>query len=58
LLESIEATGAERIICTHGYSDILARYLREQGYDARTEATRYGDEEGQPEGEQKPAEPS
>jgi putative mRNA 3-end processing factor len=58
LLESIEATGAERIICTHGYSDILARYLREQGYDARTEATQYGDEDGEPEGEQKPAEPS
>lgn len=41
LLESIEATGAERIICTHGYSDIFARFLREQGYDARTEATQY-----------------
>ncbi len=41
LLESIEGTGAERIICTHGYSDIFARFLREQGYDARTEATQY-----------------
>ena len=41
LLESIEATGAERIICTHGYTEIFARYLREKGFDARTEATQY-----------------
>ena len=45
LLESIEATGAEKIICTHGYIDIFSKYLREQGYDARTEATQYGEEE-------------
>lgn len=45
LLESIQATGAEKIICTHGYSDIFSTYLREQGYDARTEHTQYeGDE--------------
>lgn len=47
LLESIEATGAEKIICTHGYSDIFSRYLREQGYDARTEATQYEGEQGE-----------
>ena len=41
LLSSIEATGAERIICTHGYSDIFSRYLREKGYDAHTESTQY-----------------
>lgn len=45
LLESISATGAEKVICTHGYSDIFSRYLREQGYDARTEETQYGEEE-------------
>jgi len=45
LLESIEATGAEKVICTHGYTDIFSKYLREQGYDARTEATQYGEEE-------------
>jgi putative mRNA 3-end processing factor len=45
LLQSIEATGAEKIICTHGYSDIFSRYLREQGHDARTEETQYGEEE-------------
>ncbi|MEH6682333.1 MAG: ligase-associated DNA damage response exonuclease [Sediminicola sp.] len=41
LLESIAATGAEKIICTHGYTDIFSRYLKELGYDARTETTQY-----------------
>ena len=41
LLESIKATGAEKIICTHGYTDIFSKYLRELGYDARTETTQY-----------------
>ncbi|WP_027077188.1 ligase-associated DNA damage response exonuclease [Maribacter antarcticus] len=47
LLASIEATGAEKVICTHGYTDIFSRYLREQGYDARTESTQYGEEENE-----------
>ncbi|QCX01408.1 ligase-associated DNA damage response exonuclease [Aggregatimonas sangjinii] len=47
LLESIEATGAEKIICTHGYTEIFSRYLREQGYDARTEETQYEGELGE-----------
>ena len=41
LLDSIEATGASKVICTHGYTDIFSRYLRTIGYDARTEATQY-----------------
>ncbi|MEJ1223125.1 ligase-associated DNA damage response exonuclease [Sediminicola sp. 1XM1-17] len=41
LLDSIKATGAEKIICTHGYTDLFSRYLRELGYDARTEETQY-----------------
>lgn len=41
LLDSIKATGAEKIISTHGYSEIFSRYLRELGYDARTEHTQY-----------------
>ena len=41
LLGSIRATGAEKVICTHGYSDIFARYLQEEGYDACTEETQY-----------------
>ncbi|AWI24690.1 ligase-associated DNA damage response exonuclease [Flavobacterium pallidum] len=41
LLDSIKATGAEKVICTHGYSDIFSKYLRELGYDARTANTQY-----------------
>jgi putative mRNA 3-end processing factor len=47
LLSSIKETGAEKVICTHGYTDIFSRFLREQGYDARTEATQYGEEENE-----------
>ncbi|MFO8145852.1 MAG: ligase-associated DNA damage response exonuclease [Bacteroidota bacterium] len=46
LLSSIKATGCEKVICTHGYTDILSRYLSEQGYDARTEETQYEGEMG------------
>jgi putative mRNA 3-end processing factor len=35
LLEAVEATGAEHVHVTHGFSDVLARYLRESmGVDA------------------------
>lgn len=44
LLSSIKATGAEKIICTHGYTDIFSRFLREQDYDARTEETQFEEE--------------
>jgi putative mRNA 3-end processing factor len=44
LLTSIKATDAEKIICTHGYTDIFSRFLAEQGYDARTEQTQYEEE--------------
>ncbi len=47
LLESIKATGAEKIICTHGYSDIFSKYLQEIGYDARTAHTQYEGELGE-----------
>jgi putative mRNA 3-end processing factor len=47
LLNSIKATGAEKVICTHGYTDIFSRYLKELGYDARTEETQY-EEENEP----------
>lgn len=41
LLTAIKNTGATKIICTHGYTDIFSKYLREIGYDARTEKTQY-----------------
>ncbi|WP_394746805.1 ligase-associated DNA damage response exonuclease [Spongiimicrobium salis] len=53
LLGSIRDTGAEKIICTHGYTDIFARFLREEGYDARTADTQYEGELAEIEGNQK-----
>lgn len=47
LLDSIKETGCGKVICTHGYTDIFSRFLREQGYDARTEETQYEGETGQ-----------
>lgn len=45
LLSAIDATGCEKIITTHGYTDIFSRYLKEElGYDARTEKTQYEEE--------------
>jgi len=44
LLKSIKATECEKVICTHGYTDIFSRYLREIGYDARTQDTQYDGE--------------
>jgi putative mRNA 3-end processing factor len=41
LLRAIEATGAERIGVTHGYSDDLARWLREKSWQADALRTRY-----------------
>jgi putative mRNA 3-end processing factor len=34
LLATIAATGARRVLTMHGYADVLARHLREQGMDA------------------------
>jgi putative mRNA 3-end processing factor len=45
LLAAIDAAGAERVLATHGPSESLTRYLREQGRDAATLATGYGDDE-------------
>ena len=45
LLRAVKESAAERIICTHGYTDIFSRYLRSRGYDARTQTTQF---EGEP----------
>ena len=45
--QTIKATGCERVIVTHGYTEIFAKWLREQGYDAQSEKTLYGEEEGE-----------
>lgn len=46
LLGAIAATGAERILLTHGYSAALARWLREGGADAGVLETEFGGEAG------------
>jgi putative mRNA 3-end processing factor len=45
LLATVRDTGAKRVLLTHGYSDALVRYLREQGVDAAALKTAYGEEE-------------
>lgn len=42
---AIAETGAEKIFVTHGYSDIFARWLCEQGYDAQVVPTEFGDDD-------------
>ena len=45
LLRTFRETGARRILLTHGHSDTMVRYLREQQVDAAALATEYGAEE-------------
>jgi putative mRNA 3-end processing factor len=50
LLATIDATGAERIWATHGYTGPLVRWLRERGKEAEAIATRFeGETEEAPE---------
>ncbi|QUJ75165.1 ligase-associated DNA damage response exonuclease [Sulfitobacter albidus] len=41
LLWAIRETGAENIYVTHGYTDIFARYLNEQGWNAQVVPTQF-----------------
>ena len=43
LQQAIAATGASRVIVTHGYVEVLVRWLGEQGLQAEAFATEYGD---------------
>lgn len=45
LLRTFRETGARRILLTHGHSDSMVRYLREQNVDASALRTEYGAEE-------------
>lgn len=45
LLRTFDDCGAGRILLTHGHSDSMVRYLREQGRDAAALATAFGAEE-------------
>lgn len=44
LVGAIAATGAERVIVTHGQEAVLVRWLQEQGLDASAMATDFGGE--------------
>ena len=41
LLSAIDATGAEQVWLTHGYTSVVARWLRDHGRETRTLSTRY-----------------
>jgi putative mRNA 3-end processing factor len=52
LLESVQESGAERVWLTHGYSSVVARYLKEtRGLDARVLSTEWEGESLQETGE-------
>jgi putative mRNA 3-end processing factor len=44
LQRAIRATGAERVIVTHGHEAVMVRWLQEQGLRADAFRTEYGDE--------------
>jgi putative mRNA 3-end processing factor len=46
LQRAIKATGAERVIVTHGQEAVMVRWLREQGLQADSFSTEYGVEGG------------
>lgn len=45
LNDTVEATGAERVFVTHGFTDVFSKWLNEKGIAAREVKTRYGDEQ-------------
>ncbi|HEX7637906.1 MAG TPA: ligase-associated DNA damage response exonuclease [Burkholderiaceae bacterium] len=45
LLEAIRATGAGRVVVTHGYVQPLVRWLSEHGWEAGAFRTEYGDDD-------------
>ena len=47
LQRAIAATGAQRVIVTHGQEAVLVRWLREQGLQAESFHTEYGSEGGE-----------
>jgi putative mRNA 3-end processing factor len=47
LQRAIAATGAERVIVTHGYEAVMKRWLTEQGLRAESFRTEYGADDGE-----------
>jgi putative mRNA 3-end processing factor len=46
LLLAVKESGAERVIATHGYTDLFSQYLRSVGLDATAESTEFAGEAG------------
>jgi putative mRNA 3-end processing factor len=47
LQRAIAATGASRVIVTHGYEAVMVRWLREQGLEAGSFHTEFGADDGE-----------
>jgi putative mRNA 3-end processing factor len=45
LLQAVKATGASKVLTTHGFSSAFARYLQENGIEAGEVKTEFGTEE-------------
>jgi putative mRNA 3-end processing factor len=45
LMQAIGATGAQRVIVTHGQVPVMVRWLREQGLVAEAFETEFGDDD-------------
>jgi putative mRNA 3-end processing factor len=45
LVQAVNESGAERVWCTHGYSNVVARYFAEQGLDTAVVPTRWEGEQ-------------
>ena len=56
LLQAIDASGAQRVLVTHGYSDPLVRWLGGKGIEAQASATRFAGEQGSAETDPAPDE--
>ena len=41
LMQAVQSSGAQRVLVTHGFTDIVARLLTEQGLKAEVLATRF-----------------
>ena len=56
LIDTIEQSGAQRVIATHGNTDILIPYLQQRGIRAERLRTTFGEEEEPKEGKSEDAE--
>jgi putative mRNA 3-end processing factor len=56
LQQAIRATGAQRVLVTHGYEAVMVRYLSEQGLQADSMRTAFGEAFGGEEGHEPAAE--